>query len=202
MNATIHTARTLLVGAALSVMAGCASFQGHNLQPVKSFPTPSVKKTVDVDLAFGQRFNGQKRSPYKSAEKALQKKCVKRMTKSQLFGEVSMEQQNPDIKIRIALMDYGEGSMVGAVLTGLSFYIIPSSATDTFYLKAIVIDTQTGQQHTIELNESVTLWQEILLLPLMPFKHPMYEVNKSYNMLFDNLCLEIYKTGMLAPSGE
>lgn len=84
-----------------------------------------------------------------------------------------------------------------AFLTGLTLYIIPSSATDTYKLSAVLTDVQNSHSENIELEDSITQWQEILLLPLLPFKSTIAEAGKCQNKLFDNLALEIERTGML-----
>ena len=67
------------------------------------------------------------------------------------------------------MKDIGEGSLGMAFLTGLTLYIIPSKATDTYVLTAIVQDSSGQEIAQYELTDSVTQWQEILLLPIMPF---------------------------------
>lgn len=124
-----------------------------------------------------------------TAEQALEKKCVKRFAKSGLYDQVGTDLDDADLQVTIKLKDDGQRSMGMAVLTGLSLYIIPSFATDTYKLKADIVNRSTGTKRTVELEDFVTQYQQILLLPLMPFKMTPIVAGKVQNTLFDHLAV-------------
>lgn len=178
--------------------AGCASFQGNELSSVTNFPAVQTKKTIDVNLAFSASLNGAPiTTGNEMARQRLAKKCVERLKQSGLFSDVSENLANPDLKVDVNVEDVGEGSMAMAALTGLTLYVVPSKARDTYRLSAKVTDMKSGKKAEIKLEDSITQWQQIFLLPLLPFKSTIAEANTCQNKLFDNLALEIQKTGML-----
>ena len=177
---------------------GCASFQGNKLSSVTSFPSVQAKKTIDVDFAFSATLNDTPMTTgNEMARQKLAKKCVERLKESGLFGNVSENLANSDLNVDVKVEDVGEGSMAMAMLTGLTLYVVPSKAQDTYRLSATVTDMKSNKKAEIRLEDSVTQWQQILLLPLLPFKSTIAEANKCQNKLFDNLGLEIQKSGML-----
>ena len=182
----------------IGLLSGCASFQGGELQKGKTFPQTHVKKSVDVDASFTMYLNGEPFTfMHDAAEKDFAEKCAKRLNKSKMFGDVSTTHPDPDIKVSVAFADLAENNLGEAFLTGLTLYLYPSSHTDNFHLSARITDMRTGRQKDIMLTDKVTMWQQLFLLPLLPFKTQPYEANKCMNNMIDNLCLEIYRTGLL-----
>ena len=112
------------------------------------------------------------------------------MNKSGLFGEISTEQANPDIQLTMTLHKVVED------VDG-SFWLLSLAGTYRFHMKAIVSESSSGEQSAIELEDQTEALISIFAIPLMPFKFPSYELRKFENKFFDNLCIEIYKTGML-----
>lgn len=180
-------------------ITGCASFKGEMLSPVQQFPKPQGEKTsIAVNLKFQQMLNDKPISVMtESGRKALEKKCVKRFLRSGLFSAVGTDLQDANLIADISVIDDGQANMGMAFLTGLTLYIVPSSATDTYKLTANITDQKTGKIETIQLEDSVTQWQEILLLPLMPFKFTPVVAGGVQNTLFDNLALKIAESGIL-----
>lgn len=188
---------SLVVGAVLGA-AGCASFQGNRLSAVASFPQVQTKKTADLHFAFSASTNG---SPVTIGVEAtrckLASRCVARLKESGLFGNVSENLANPDLRVDVRVEDVGEGSVALAFLTGLTLYVIPSRARETYRLSATVTDMKSSRKADIKLEDHFTQWQQILLLPLLPLKPTVAEAAKCQNKLFDNLAIEIHRTGML-----
>ena len=57
------------------------------------------------------------------------------------------------------------GSLAMAFLTGLTFYLLPSSATVTTDIDVTLRRLADGAEFTVEARNSVTLWQQIIFLP-------------------------------------
>ena len=87
----------------------------------------------------------------------------------------------------------GNTNLFLAALTGATFYIFPSYSKDTNVITAQLINNKNKHQAEIVLNDSMTMWQQILLLPLTPFKHPLAEAVSMQNDLIDNLALQTYE---------
>lgn len=182
----------IIVVLMIVILSGCASFQGHILPEVSSFPQVGKKSNVSVNLTYRAYLNHgpSKIPPQNELFTAI---CVKRFIDSGLFSTVGRVSKNSDISVVIDMKDEGDVNFAMAFLTGFTLYIIPSSATDDFQVKAVLTNNYTGSTKTIEINDSVTMWQEILLLPLAPFKTHLGELNKVVNNIFDTLAIRVYE---------
>jgi len=183
----------------ISLSTGCASFQKNNLAPVANFPTAEQKKTISVALSYAIDVNGRAvvAPAVDAGKKELTTKCVDRLSKSGLFNSVSENDPQADLALNVNIKNDGKANFVMAGLTGATFYIIPSSATEIYKLSATLTDTKSNRVAEIKLEDGFTQWQQILLLPLLPFKSTVAEVGACQNKLFDNLALEIAKADML-----
>lgn len=178
----------------LVALTGCASFPGKVLPKVAGFPTTTDKPSVRLSLTFRQYMNEQPINfAVKSAEARLQSKLITRLTGSGLYSSVSVTNQNPDITITVQMDDKGSGSMGMAFLTGLTLYIVPSSATDLYKVSAKVCNHRTGVEGVVELEDFVTQWQQILLLPLLPFTMSPVVANGVQNNLMDTLAIRVHE---------
>jgi Short C-terminal domain len=198
----MKTLRAMVI-IAVFFLFGCASFSGNVLPKVSSFPTVSEKPSVSVGLSFRQYINNQPVNLFvKTAEEGLQKKVVERFEKSGLYSSVAPSNPNSDITVKIDVKDDGSGSMIMAVITGLSLYIIPSSATDTYKVSANVLNNRKGTENKVELEDFVIQWQQILLLPLMPFCLTPVVANGVQNNLFDTLAIRVHEAAMKTASAS
>jgi len=190
----------LMSAAFVLSVAGCASFQGEgrHLNPVETFPLLAEKKSAQVQLTYIKRINYREQPDYSSFETICRITCMDRIKKSKLLSAASWELTNPDIKIAIRLTKNTEKHESGEeILSPLTLFIFPVTDTEEYSLRATVTDTKTGQQKIIELHDSMTTKSSIVLLPVMFFKFPEIEEMKLLNKLFDNLCIEAYRTGIL-----
>jgi hypothetical protein len=164
------------------------------LPKVTGFPTTTDKPSVRLSLTFRQYMNEQPLNfAVKSAEARLQAKLIARLTGSGLYSTVSVTNQDPDITITVQMDDKGSGSMGMAFLTGLTLYIVPSSATDLYKVSAKVRNHRTGVEGVVELEDFVTQWQQILLLPLLPFTMAPVVANGVQNNLMDTLAIRVHE---------
>ena len=84
-----------------------------------------------------------------------------------------------------------------AVLTGLSLYLIPSFATDSFVFDAKVSSPHVSQTWEIHLEDFVTQWQQLLLFPLMPFTMSPIVASGVQKNLLRNVVVELDRQGIL-----
>lgn len=175
-------------------LSGCAAFSGNVLPKVSSFPVVSEKPSASVNLSFRQYVNDQPINILvKTTETNLQKKIVERFEKSGMYSSVAQSNPNSDITVDVEMKDDGRGSMGMAVLTGLSLYIIPSSSTDTWKVSTKVKNNRNGSEDTIELEDFVTQWQQILLLPLLPFCLTPVVSDGVINNIMDTLAIRVHE---------
>jgi len=62
-----------------------------------------------------------------------------------------------------------DGSIAGAIFSGLTFMVIPTSATLIYDLAAELEDKRTGVKYQAKAKNGITTVMEILLLPALPF---------------------------------
>ena len=176
-------------------LVGCAAFPGKQISKAGPFPAVSKKSSIGISLAFKQVLNGQKSTVMAQvAEARMQKIVLERFSKSGLYSSVTPSTGNADIELEIELTDEGEANLTMAFITGLTLYVVPSSAKDTFKLsaKAKFIKGHSGK--SFELKDSVTMHQQIVLVPIMPFRLLPVVTNGVINNLFDTLALQVYQS--------
>ena len=187
----------IIAAVVLVALTGCASFSGNVLPKVAGFPATADKPSVRVSLVFRQYMNDQPINlAVKSVEARLQAKLISRLTGSGLYSSVSVTNQNPDVTITVQMDDKGSGSLGMAFLTGLTLYIVPSSATDLYKVSAKVQNHRTGVENTVEMEDFVTQWQQILLLPLLPFTMSPVVANGVQNNLMDTLAIRVHEVAV------
>ena len=173
-------------------LCGCAGFREGKISSIKSFPQTTDKASLGISLDFIVNFNGN-RITNENAKNKIQSKIVERFNKTGLFSNVVIDSYGEDYTLNIKYEDLGATNLFLAALTGATLYIFPSYAKDTNVITANLINNKTKRSEEIVLNDSVTTWQEILLLPITPFKHPLVEAVSMQNDLIDNLALQTYE---------
>lgn len=105
---------------------------------------------------------------------------------SELFTLASTDPSDTDLRAEVKVLDRGEGSLAMAFLTGLTLYLIPSSATDELTVTTAVKDRSGATLGTFERSEAVTMWQQLFLVFAMPFNFPgsvvketLYDLNRA-----------------------
>lgn len=182
-------------------LTACAGFKGKELDYVsqKDIPQSQNKPSLQVAFKFEQFVNGSKTQIFReSAESSLHTEFMSIAENSGNFSQVSEDLESPDLRLDINLKDEGRANMGMAVLTGLSLYTIPSFATDNYILTAN-IENQSGKKWTITLEDYVTQWQHILLVPVMPFKLTPVVADDVQDNMFRTLILRMQKEGIVEP---
>ena len=187
---------SLLVGIVLS---GCAtSMQGNNLSAIETFPEVHPRKSVSLDLAFAGRLNGKPWSANDAHNtEYLKNLSIQHLQESDMFRVVTTRRVPLDLELKVAIINEKTTSPNRQILTALRLFIVPYKSTDTFQLLAVVKNPKTGEQKKIKLEESVSHWQQLFLVPFSLFNRPDDELEKCRVRLLDNLCMEIYNSGMI-----
>lgn len=181
------------------LLTGCTtSFPGKNLEPVAGFPEVTAPKSIYVDLAFTGELNGE---PWTLADEHnttfLKERCISHLQASNMFGEIVTSQKNADLILYAALVNSREANPTRKLWSNLTLTIFPFKSTDTFHLQAVIKNVASGERKTIKLKEDITYWQELLFTPLALFKSSNNAMDDCRTRLFDNLCLEIHKSGLI-----
>jgi len=180
-------------------LTGCAtSFQSNTLSKVEHFPKINSAKSISVDLAFSGRLNG---ASWKANDQHntiyLKNLCMEHLNESGMFGLVSSKSKTTDLKLQVAVINERTADPNRQLLTAVTLFIVPYKTTDTFRLLAVVSDPATGKKKRIELKESVSYYQQLLMAPFSLFSSYDAGLEECKNRLFDHLCLEIYNSGLL-----
>jgi hypothetical protein len=96
------------------------------------------------------------------------------------YGSTNDFKNKPDYTLTVSGEKNEDGSMTGAVLSGLTFMLIPATATVTYDLNFDFVNNHTNQHYSVTAKNAVTTWMQILLLPALPFSWI-----GSHNMLND-----------------
>jgi hypothetical protein len=110
-----------------------------------------------------------------NASRAL---ALKAYRDSGLFSQVSSGLGTTDLRAEVRFVDNGHGSLAMAFLTGLTLYLIPSSATDELTVKTTIKDANGNLLGSFEKAESITQWQELFMVFAMA-GHSADTVSKS-----------------------
>lgn len=167
-------------------LIGCAGFREGGVDPITQFPHSAKKASLALNIDHATILNGN-RMTNENVRTTLKEKFLERYKKSSLFSDIETSSYDTDYTLDIQWENYGEMNTFLSVLTGLTLYIIPSSSQDTNIVKAKLINNKTKKVAEVAFHDSVTMWQEILLLPLTVFKNPFVEINNMQEDLIDNL---------------
>lgn len=159
---------TLFVG-------GCAVFPGKNLPELDKLPDRSQfknKPSVALDVKSFMDTSAGKNDPVENAQNTIHlKTLVDKVTReSDLFSRYSLDPadaRSSDYTIKIEVIERSDmgPAMVGAVITGLSLYIIPSKVSVDFVLNARVLDRDGRELAKYQLNDDMTMWQGLIFIP-------------------------------------
>jgi hypothetical protein len=186
------------LGLMLLIIQGCASFPGNTLPQVNSFPQLNEvekKKAVTYALATETDLFGKSNNPL--SRSIAENELADAIRESGYFTTWGSG-INGDVVIDAKFVNSGNPvAMIPAFITGLTLYIVPSWATDTFTLTAKV-KTQDGKEHSYELEDTSTLvqWLPMIFVPGNPIDVPL-SVRKN---IWKNLILKMRQDGVFKSS--
>ena len=180
--------RNFLLLSTLIFLVACAGFREGGVSSIDQYPQLSKKVSLALNIDHATILNGN-RITNENIKIKLKEKFLERYKKSTLFSDVNAAANDSDYTLEILWENYGEMNPFLSVLTGLTLYIIPSSSKDTNIVKAKLTNNLTKKTTEVTFQDSVTMWQEILLLPCTIFKNPFVEANNMQVDLIDNLIM-------------
>jgi hypothetical protein len=199
----VRSSLTSLVSLLLVLaLSSCAGFKGKRLDPVDSLPEPQNRPSVQARLELEQFVNDGPTTLFpESAEHFRRMALVRTFRKTEVFSAVGTDLNNPDITVDVRMQTRAHINYFSTFLTGLTLYLVPSQVTDEFDVRARVTN-QNGQQWTITLEDHVTLWQHISLLPLMPFKTVPEAMIEVHENMYRHLVKEMLERDIIQNSEQ
>lgn len=186
------------LGLILLIIQGCASFPGNKLQQVSSFPQLNEvekQKAVTYALATETDLFGKSHNPL---SRSIAENELADVIRESGYFTTWGSGINGEVVIDAKFVNSGNPvAMIPAFITGLTLYIVPSWATDTFTLTAKV-KTQDGKEHSYELEDTSTLvqWLPMIFVPGNPIEVPL-SVRKN---IWKNLILKMRQDGVFKSS--
>ncbi|MCH4880445.1 hypothetical protein EQV97_24125 [Pseudomonas sp. TMW22090] len=163
------------------LMSGCASYSMHELPPLQAWPLTAdaaqQKPTTFVRAtAFYQANGGEGRTVAGAPAALWESAIVDAFRESGRFSRVTTDKVDSDIYAEATLYNNEQYSVVSAVVTGLTMFIIPSTAKNTFTLETVFKDKDGKELGRIRKSESVRTWMQLVLIVALPFQQDTREV--------------------------
>ncbi|MFM2007793.1 MAG: hypothetical protein RLZZ09_3448 [Pseudomonadota bacterium] len=168
--------RDLLALAISASLTGCVTFNEQML-PKRDAPPPPARGVVEWSVGdVKQLLNGES-SPgglasTQSGVSAFGQGMLNRWKSRELiadYGRAGELKTPPAYRLKLSGQIQESASILGSVATGLSLFLIPSSSTLTYNLKAEFTDLARNQTWTVPIRNGSTTWMQILLFPATPF---------------------------------
>ena len=193
----------VIVAAFLASLAasGCVTFPNDNLAKVGRLPDKSAhqhRPSVYLQAkAYGELLTDGK-APVESASHTQRfKEVVDNTTKNTtLFRTYTMDEfkaREMDYGIKLELqifIDQGKQAVSGTII-GLTLGIIPAPLTENYRLTVTVLDRESRLVNSFDVEDSVTTWIGILVIPLMG--HGSQSPNTVIHQVWENMVRTAYK---------
>lgn len=154
-------------------LSGCAIFEGGNV-PKTALESYQGAEGSKPSLSYTTYAEGglQKIEPLpEEAQKIIEEEFTSVLNSSGYFQSVTKGEEKADIAIKMKIVNTGDpSSLIGAVITGLSLYTIPSWATDNFKVVAEVT-RKDGLSKTYELKDTTKIVQWLPMMFAFPFNN-------------------------------
>ncbi|TGL98016.1 hypothetical protein EHQ76_13355 [Leptospira barantonii] len=193
---TNNVSKILFVLAIGSFM-NCIAYTSDLLQkpnPVDP-ATVTVKPKVFLKTSFKIVANGNNAPINVAFQNNWTNAIVGKAKNIGLFSEITNNEFATDYVLDIALEDNGEANQALAVLTGLTLYIFPSTASDHFKMTMTVYDGNGTKIGSVFKEEKIVLWQQLLLIFGMPFYYFPSTVRETQDALITSTFAEAYHQG-------
>jgi hypothetical protein len=190
----------------LIALSGCVTVNEEMLRKVSISPPQKQAMTVEVKTGeLIQKLNGegQNRGVLSGTTvlNAVAKSMMIRWKNKDIiadYGSAGELKKEPDYTIILSGVRNEDGSIAGAVLSGLTLMLLPSSSTLTYDLNVEFINNHTQKHYTVKAKNAVTTWMQILLLPALPFS--WIGSNNMLNDIADYSYDELRKQGAFTDS--
>ena len=163
------------------LLGGCASYSNHELTPVKTWPL-SADATQQKPSAFLRTtaMNQVNGGPANASAGALAATWETAVTdtfrQSGRFTRVSTDKVDSDLYVDATLYNNEQYNVASAIITGVTFFVIPTTAKNTFTLETVFKDKDGKELGRIRKSESVRTWMQLLLIVALPFQQDTRDV--------------------------
>lgn len=189
------------------LLVGCVTINEEMLRKVTIIPPQNPAMTVEIKSGeLIQQFNGEGKSsgPLSGTTvmNAMAKGIMIRWKDQDLIADYAFPgelKKDPDYTAIFSGTRNEEGSIAMAILSGLTFMIIPTSSTLTYDLNLEFVNNNTQKHYFAKAKNAVTTWFDIFLLPALPFS--MIGAINSNRDIADHLYDELRKQGAFSDSG-
>ena len=153
------------------LLTGCISYSSNQLAQVQTWPPAASgtdKPTAYIRVEGQYQHNDQPRSGGFN-QAGLEKLILKQYQDSGLFSRVGTTEQEADLYINVSVNNHENSSTAAAFITGLTLFIIPSTASNTLSMQTEFMDGSGKLLGSVEKHETITTWMQLLLVFALPF---------------------------------
>jgi hypothetical protein len=203
-----HSLIVVTVLAAGLSQLGCIAWQGGTARKIDPFPTAVMQRETPASIAIDVKFSVVALSPppaaLAKAAAGLRGKAMSVAVRSRRFVPSRMP-QTADYHLTLQIRDEGSPNIPLAYLSGLTLTVLPAWASDDYDIVATLQD-RTGQVvGTYHLQQSQTVFIQLLMIFGMPFASPASASERLWNQVFEDVftfCDEqIRRRGAAPPPG-
>jgi len=158
----------------LYLFVGCASFREGNVPRAQSSSRRKgvEGKSISVQVYGAVILNGDIYQAHPETWEDWSRYTINAYEDSAMFSTVRESGDKADLEAEVVVVDRGDPNRLFARITGLTLYIIPSKVTHEITVKTTIRDGDGNTLGAFEKSETVTLWQQLLLVFAMPFNLP------------------------------
>ena len=187
-------------------LSGCAFFKGGNI-PETTLTPPEQAEAMKPSLFYSinaKNFIYGIVSDSPQYQKYSERELAQVLKESNYFSAIMQDGWDADINMSVTLTDtISPAALIGAVITGLSLYTIPTWMTEYFEVKTTV-KTKNGQTKEYEMSDSATMVTWLPMIFVFPVKN-FSEITKVRENMYRNLLVRMKDDGLLikkAPDGH
>lgn len=193
--------KLMVVFGLLFFLTGCMMINEQMLRKVNMFPPQKQEMTVEVKTGkLIQKLNGegQNRGVFSGTTvlNSVAKSIMTRWKEKNIIADYAFPgelKKEPDYTITLSGERNEDGSMLAALLGGLTLGILPSSVTLTYELDFEFINNHTQKHYNVKVKNAVTTISQIFLIVALPVS--MTGATDAINDMADNLYDELNKQG-------
>lgn len=179
--------RLITIALVLS-LTSCAGFQSGELEEVSSLPEVDRSKEVYISMDFTRQLNGNESYMMNEWKKSSYLGYAEDVFADQKNVTVVDEASEADVHLHVDFTENERGSLGMAVLTGLTFWLIPNEISFRYTANVSVLKPRGT---AFQISDHTTTYHQIFLLPVMPVKLPAIErahaVEKIFRHTFQRL---------------
>ncbi|TGL40917.1 hypothetical protein [Leptospira perdikensis] len=176
----------------------CATFREGNVSYQQIEPSTTAKKSISFVVTGQVKLNTNEPVPQNANALGSWANVVKEeFTSSSLFSAVKNNEKSTDLSVDINIQNNGRFNPGLSMLTGLTLYLFPSSATDEFVVDATFKNKSGKEIAKIQKRDSISTWSHLTLIFVFPFKSLPSELAQCQKDLINSVLVEANAKGIL-----